>query len=157
MNDWKYSGSKDIDLDEGSTIGDELSNVADEFSELFEFRKEDEESEMRMLPATVRVGAKYNVVKNFSVGLLGTYKFNSLVPYREARVALNYNPFKALDITGSAGVSNYGATLGGLLNIKIPGFTLFFGMESILGKISPQGIPLEKMNSRVTFGANISW
>lgn len=157
VNDWKYSGSKDIDLDEGSTIGDELSNVADEFSELFEFRKEDEESEMRMLPATVRVGAKYNVVKNFSVGLLGTYKFNSLVPYREARVALNYNPFKALDITGSAGVSNYGATLGGLLNIKIPGFTLFFGMESILGKISPQGIPLEKMNSRVTFGANISW
>ncbi len=157
VKDWKYSGSNDVDLDSGNTIGDELTNVADEFSELFEFRKGEEESELRMLPATVRVGAKYNVLNNFSVGLLGTYRFNSLVPYREVRVALDFNPFKALDMTGSAGISNYGATLGGLLNIKIPWATIFFGMESILGKINPQGIPLDEMNSRITFGTHISW
>jgi len=157
VKDWKYSGSKDIDLYAGHTIGDELTNATDEFSELFEFRKGDEESDLCMLPATVRVGAKYNVVNNFSVGLLGTYRFNTLVPYREVRVALDFNPFKAFDITGSAGISNYGATLGGLLNIKIPWASFFFGMESILGKISPQGIPLDEMNSRITFGTNISW
>lgn len=157
VNDWKYSGTKDIDLEEGNTVGSELSKAADELFELFEFRKEDEESAISMLPATVRVGAKYKVVNKLAVGVLGTYRFNGLIPYREARVALDYNPCKALDLTGSAGISNYGATLGGLLNIKIPGVAFFFGVESILGRISPQCIPLDEMNSRITFGANISW
>lgn len=156
---WTFEGRKDIPVNgDGGSIGDEISDASDELLEIFQFRKKSSRDEFRMLSFTARLGARYRLAEPLSIGLMGSYRYSPVISVCEARAALDYNPFKCLEIIGSCGMGTYGLSAGAMLNIRIPWVTLTFGADNCLvGKFSPQGIPIDKFNGCFMFGLTVRW
>ena len=69
------------------------------------------------------------------------YRFNGAYSFTEGRLSANVTPVDFIGVALSGGVSNYGASFGGIVNFVFPGFNFFVGMDSF------------KMN--ITFGEGL--
>ena len=158
-NKWTFEGKKDIQVSGGGgTIGDEISDAADELMEVFQLRKRSSRDQFRMQSFTVRAGANCHVSDPLSVGLMGSFRYSSVLPVWECRSFLNWNPFKCLELVGSCAVNTYGFAPGVMLNFHVPGVTLSLGADNFLiGKFSPQGIPIDGFNGSFLVGLAITW
>lgn len=158
-NKWTFEGKKNIPVSgDGSSIGDEISDASDELVEVFQFRKRSGRNEFRMVPFTARLGARYRVADPLSIGLMGSYRYSSVVPVVDGRASLAYNPFNCLELVASCGIGTYGFATGAMLNVRIPFVTLTLGADNLLiGKFSPQGFPICNFNGGFIFGVNVTW
>lgn len=158
-NKWTFEGREDIPVNgDGGSIGDEISDASDELIEIFQFRNKSSRDEFRMLSFTARLGAGYRLAKPLFAGLMGSYRYSPVISIYEARAALDYIPFKCLEVIGSCGYGTYGLAAGAMLNIHIPWVTLTFGADNLMiGKFSPQGIPIDKFNGSFMFGLTVTW
>ena len=57
----------------------------------------------------------------------------------------------------SGAVSEFGGSIGGIVNFVFPGINLFVGVDSFMVKVSPQFIPVEKFNTNLALGLNITF
>ena len=157
----EFDGFNEVDYNdvEGS-VNAELEKLADDAAKLIEFNYNGESSVKTRLNTTMHVGAEYNMpfYKPLSVGVLYSQCFS---PYEsrkwlEARGYVNVSPVSWFEISANYGYGTYGHSLGWMLNFHPAGINLFVGSDYMITKVSPQYIPLNNMNSHVTFGLSLA-
>lgn len=154
-----FDGFHDVSLDSSSP--DVLDRQADRYTDqLLDFTnlrdKGDKGSRITGIGATATLGCEY-VIPTFrmlKVGLLGTGRINGPYSWAEARLAGNIAPVKWFDGSLSLAVNNYTANFGFLANFHTKGFGFFVGMDSLIGKMSKEMIPLTS-NGSVSLGFNV--
>ena len=154
-----FDGFHDVTVGEDSpgVLDDKADRYADQMLDFINLRdKGDKGSRITGLGATVMVGGEYIVptYRILKVGLLGTARINGPYSWAEGRLSGNISPVKWFDGSVSLAVNNYTANFGFLANFHTKGFNFFVGMDSLLGKLSKEMIPLSS-NGGVAFGFNV--
>ena len=90
-----------------------------------------------------------------SVAVLYTHGFYKHLPFNESRLFVNIAPAKIFEASVNVGGSTYGAAFGGMLNFHPKGFAFFVGSDCVAFRITPQGIPVNKLNANAFLGINI--
>lgn len=140
-NTWVYDGDSD--------------DLEDELANLLELEVKSSDTEFKMLPTTARIGAEFSALPFVTVGLLATQQFGDL-PWTEVRASANFKPFSILGASVSAGTGTFGFSWGAALNLNLKVVNLFFGMDAIPTRYTPQRVPLGKANLGASFGLNIT-
>ncbi len=157
--DFTFDGFHDVTVgsDSPGVLDKKADKYADQMLDFFNLRdKGDKGSRITGLGATVTAGCEYIIptYRILKVGLLGTARINGPYSWGEARLSGNISPLKWLDGSVSLAVNNYTANFGFLANIHTKGFNFFVGMDSLLGKMSKEMIPLSS-NGGLSFGFNV--
>lgn len=159
---WTYDGLGAIDTGDGSSLGDQFSAIGDELLEMLKLEKTgDNLKKSRGLAATVHVGveAMMPFYKRLTFGLLGTQKIDGPYSWTEGRISANVAPVNWFSAALTAAVSTYGSSVGGVINLHTSGFTLFAGVDSFLPlmNVTPQFVPVGKINTNVSFGIHATF
>lgn len=159
---WFYDGMGDMSITEDNTLGDQFENMGDEFTEMIELNKVSEGGKKSAgLGATVHAGIEVRMpfYERLAFGLLGTHRFNGAYSWTEARVSANLALLKFFSLAASYAYSNYGSSLGGVVNIHLPGFNLYAGVDSYspMLDVTPQYVPIGNLNTNLVFGLNFSF
>lgn len=148
-------------ISDGEDIQNQLEGMKDEILSLVQLEKDGVGNKIKRLSATLYTGieAKMPFYDRLSFGLLGTHRFNGAYSWTEGRLAANLTPIKSIGIAASYAISNFGNSFGGILNFTFPGLNFFVGMDSFIPmfNISPQGIPVENMNTSLALGFNVTF
>ena len=72
---------------------------------------------------------------------------------------MNLALLKFFSLAGSCAYSNYGGSLGGVVNIHLPGLNLYAGVDSYspLLNVTPQYVPIGNLNTNLVLGLNLSF
>ena len=113
-----------------------------------------------MLACTINLGAEYEMpfYRKLSAGFLYSSRISGLYSKHEGRFSANINPVKWFGFSASYGISNYGSSLGAVMNFDFPGFGLFIGTDSAILNVTPPiedlggVLPYGKLNFDVYFG-----
>ena len=112
-----------------------------------------------MLDPTVYVGLEYRMpfYRRMSVGLLSTTKISGIYTWTEGRLSVNVNPTNWFSATTNYAYSTFGHSAGLAFTLHLPGFNMFVGTDSYIPmlNVNPQFIPINKVNTSVTYGINI--
>ena len=97
--------------------------------------------------------------ERLTFGLLGTQRVNGIYSWTEGRLSANLAPTNWFSLAGSYAVSNFGNSVGGVANIHLPGLNIYAGLDSFLPlmNVTPQYIPIDSMNTNLTFGMTLTF
>ena len=165
QNSWEFGGFDDISFEEGSenSIESQFGSIGEGLADMVVFEKSAAASKAgaRMLACTVNLGAEYELpfYRKLSVGFLYTSRIDGLYSMHEGRFSANVAPTKWFGFSASYGISNYGSSLGAVLNIDLPGIGLYVGTDSAILNVTPPvealdgiGLPCGKLNLDVYVG-----
>lgn len=145
----------DVDSD-GDDIEDDLERFGNDLSSLYELEdKGDTGSKMKGLGATINAGVEYVTpfYDKLSVGLLNTTRLNGNHTWTDFRLSANVAPCSFFSASVTGGLGTFGASFGWLISIHPKGFSLYAGMDKMLGKLSKEGVPLSS-NAHFCMGIN---
>lgn len=129
-----------------------LSDDMDELSIESLFKADDGSvNSFRMLSPSLNLGVKYDFLRMFSVGAVATARAGRYA-YNEARIGAAFNPGRVLSLAASAGVSSFGTAFGAAVSLNIPGINLFVGVDSIVRELTPEYLPVGRMDTRLHLG-----
>ncbi len=146
-----------VDDDASNSFKNEWDNIKDDLSALYELDDMgDTGSKTRMLGATLNLGAEYTlpVYRKLTFGLLNTTRIQGKYTWTDFRLSANVAPAKCFDAGVNMSAGTFGIGFGWLLNLHVPGYNFFVGMDRTLGKVSKQFVPLNS-NASVNLGMNI--
>lgn len=171
-----WNGLTKIGSDESSieyagfeNIGDEDMNIGEQFGALGEEVLavispkvySTDEKLMDMLSMTAHVGLEVRLpfYKRFSVGALGTYRFDGPYSWWEARGSVNWALFRWLSFSGSYAQSTYGESYGGAVNFHPNGINIFVGVDSFKPALNmtKQYVPVDSFNTTLAVGVNFAF
>lgn len=150
----KYTFS--VDGDAPNSFDNEWDKISDDLSALYELEDMGNNgSRSKMLGATINVGAEYTlpVYRKLTFGLLNTTRLQGDYTWTEFRLSANVMPVKAFSAGVNFAAGTYGCAFGWIMNLKVPGFNLFAGMDHTFTKLAKQGVPLSS-NATINFGIN---
>lgn len=161
-NSWEFTGFENISVDgeSGQTINDQLQAFGDDLKDMIVFHKEADKGRTEMLSCVLNLAAEYQMPfwRKMSVGFLYSSRIAGQYSKNEGRFFLNLEPAKWFGISASYGASNFGSSLGAIINFDLPGLGLFVGTDYAFWNVTPTvenlGIPLPygKMNLNLNFG-----
>lgn len=160
---WSFTGFENLSLDGETAIGGQFESLKDDLLGAMNFMKSGENGGKNSvnLSATAHLGieARMPFYERLSVGILGTHRFAGAYSWTEGRFSLNWALLKAFSLSGSYAISNMGNSLGAAMNIHLPGFTLFAGVDSLLPltNVTPNMIPIDSCNTNLAVGLNIAF
>lgn len=146
-----------VDQDMENNFDDQFEKIQDDLAALYELEDMgDQGSRSKMLAATVNLGAEYNlpVYRKLSFGLLNTTRLQGDYTWTEFRLSANVNPVKAFSAGANVVTGTFGWGFGWVMNLNVPGFNLFVGMDHMMTKLAKQGVPMTA-NANVNLGINI--
>ena len=154
-----FDGFHDVTVggDSPGVLDDKADKYTDQMLNFANLRdKGDNGSRITGLGATVTAGCEYTIptYRTLKLGFLGTARVNGPYSWTEGRISGNLSPVNWFDGSVSLAVNNYTANFGFLANFHTKGFNFFVGMDSLLGKLSKEMIPLTS-NGGVSFGFNV--
>lgn len=163
---WEFDGFQNIAVD--SELGDDdpnsldsqLEALGDDLEDYASFhRQENGTKRTTSLAATLNIGAEYvfPFYDKLRFGFLSSTRINGQYSWSEGRISANVAPIKWFDASVNYGLSSFGSSFGWLLNFHPHGFNFFIGMDHLMGKVSPQFIPVESANMNVSFGFNVTF
>ncbi len=150
----KYSFN--VDDEAMNSFDNEWDKMRDDLSVLYELNDMgDQGSRSKMLAATINLAAEYTlpVYRNLSFGLLNTTRLQGDYTWTEFRLSANVNPVKAFSAGANVAMGTYGCAFGWIMNVNVPGFNFFMGMDHTMFKLAKQGVPLSS-NASVNIGMN---
>lgn len=150
----KYSFN--VDDEALNSFDNEWDKMRDDLSMLYELNDMgDQGSRSKMLAATINLAAEYSlpVYRNLTFGLLNTTRLQGDYTWTEFRLSANVNPIKAISAGANIAMGTYGCAFGWIVNVNVPGFNLFVGMDHTATKLAKQGVPLTS-NASVNVGMN---
>ena len=155
--EWVFDG---LALDEG--VDTQIGNLGKQLLNMLKLEKTGSDvKRTNMLAATIHAGieARMPFYERLSFGLLATQRVDGPYSWTEGRLSANVAPVNWLSIAGSYAISNFGNSLGGVLNVHLPGFNLYMGMDSFLPlmKVTPQFVPVNRMNTNLTMGITFTF
>lgn len=134
-----------VDDEATNNFDDELDLMRDDLTALYELEDMgDQGARSKMLAATINVAAQYTlpVYRNLKFGLLNTTRLQGDYTWTEFRLSANVNPVKAFSAGANFAAGTYGCAFGWVMNVNVPGFNFFVGMDHLITKLSKQGVPL---------------
>ena len=157
----EFDGFEEIDYnDMEASVSDELDQLGEDFMEMFEFKSSEKKSAKTSLNTTMHIGAQYSMpfYKPLSVGALYSQRFSDFDCHRwiQARGYVNIAPTGWFSASVNYGYSTYGPCLGWMLNFHPVGVNFFIGSDYMVTKMTPQGIPLNDLNTHFTMGLSIA-
>lgn len=160
---WLFDGFHDIAMTDNDADGDkplevQLEELGQDIEKYVSFhRTETAASRIGMLGATVNLGVDYvfPLYDKLHFGLLSTMRIHGEYGWSEGRISANVFPLKWLDAGISCGFSTFGTSVGWILNFHPRRLNFFIGMDCLPGRITPQGIPVGKANTGISFGCNV--
>lgn len=135
---------------------DSWDKFRDNLSMLYELEdKGDVGSRTTGIGATMSAGAQYTlpVYRRVKFGLLNTTRINGDYSWTEFRLSANIEPVKVLSLGLNTAVGTFGASFGGIINLKAPGFNFYVASDCFPGKLAKQYAPLNS-NMNVNLGIN---
>ena len=159
---WQFDGFNEVTINakEGeSTVGDQFNDLFDDIQDCLRFDINDHSSSTTSLEAVINAGIEYDVTESFSAGALFTSHLRGMYSWSEARGIATWCPADILGLAGSAAMSSYGPSLGAVVNLKLAFLGLYLGVDSLLPikEITPQYIPVGRINTNVNFGLHIAF
>lgn len=147
-----YNGMDDT---QNGLTGEDLAENLESLTKLEAVNKS---SINRALRASLNIGAEYSFLNNIiSLGVLSHTKFGA-VTYSEGSLVANIRAPKAFSMSLNGTISNMGGSFGALLNVCPKGFNFFVGIDCFPGlKLSPQYIPVNKLNVNLSMGLNFTF
>lgn len=133
-------------------------DLVENFESLTKLEATDKSSINRALRASLNIGAEYSFLNNIiSLGILSHSTFGP-VTYTEGTFVANIRAPKAFAMSLNGTISNMGGSFGALLNFCPKGFNFFVGIDCYPGlKVSPQFIPVNKLNANLSLGLNFTF
>lgn len=160
---WSFDGFEDISINEDNSLSDHFDQMLDEATQMIHLNKTlDGAKSSRTLGATVHAGieARLPFYERLSFGLLASHRFKGAYSWTEGRLSANWALMNALSIAASGAYSNYGTSLGAVLNIHIPLINLYIGLDSfspMLNVTPDYYIPIGKINTNLVFGLDFTF
>ena len=159
---WSFDGFGEIDINSDNTVEDQLGQMGEELTEMLVLEKTGDGMKVsRGVHATVHAGLEVRMpfYQRLSFGVLGSHRFNGPYSWTEGRVSANLAPVNFFSLAASYAISDFGSSLGGVVNIHFPGLNIYAGVDSYkpLLNVTPQFIPIDSMNTNVVLGINISF
>ena len=156
---WYFDGFDSVDM---STMGDQVSGLFTGLTGAFNFEKQESGvKKSSALAATINAGveARMPFYERLSFGLLYHQKIEGVYSYSEGRLAVTVSPTNWFSLTTNYALSNFGHSWGGALNLHLPGFGLFVGVDSFgpLLNVTPQMVPINAVNTNLAFGLNFTF
>jgi hypothetical protein len=157
---WSVNGFGEIDINSENTINDQLAHMGDALTQMLVLEKTGDGMKVsRGVHATVHAGLEVRIpfYQRLSFGVLGTHRFNGPYSWSEGRFSANLALLNFFSLAASYAISDFGSSLGGVVNIHLPGLNIYAGVDSYkpLLNVTPQFIPIDSINTNVVLGANI--
>ncbi len=159
---WSFDGFGTISMENDLALEDQLSTLGDELLNMLKLEKTgDLIKKTSMLAATIHAGveARMPFYDRLTFGFLGTQRIDGIYSWTEGRFSANLAPVNFFSIAASYAISNFGSSVGGVVNIHLPGFNLYAGLDSFLPlmNVTPQFVPIDSANTNLTFGLTFSF
>lgn len=163
-NSWEFTGFDNISFDEGdeNTIGKQFEAMGDDLLGMIKMNRDASGKRYnQMLTCTVNLGAEYEMpfYRKMSVGFLYSSRIAGPFSKNEGRFFFNLSPAKWFGLSASYGASNFGSSLGAIINFDLPGIGLFVGTDYAFWNVTPPiealnglCVPYNNMNLNVNFG-----
>lgn len=156
---WQFEGFEYLD---SQKFNEQLNTLGKDMMNAFNFQvKESEIKKATPLAATINaaIEARMPFYERLSFGLLYTQRIEGVYSWSEGRLAATVSPVNWFSVTTNYAISNFGHSWGGALNIHLPGFGLYVGMDSFgpIMNVTPQFIPVNHLNTNLSFGINFSF
>lgn len=145
-----------VDDNAPNSFDNEFDRIRDKFSALYELEnKGDQGSRSTMLATTFNIGAEYTfpLYRPLTFGLLNTTRIYGAYTWTDFRLSANVAPVKCFDASANVALGTFGFGFGWLINLHVPGFNLFAGMDHTVSKVAKQFVPLSS-NASFNFGIN---
>jgi hypothetical protein len=158
--EWKFNGFGTVSPD--TEIGDQLDEMTDDILQMFKMEMTGSGiKKTNALSATVHAAleARMPFYERLSFGILGTVRADGPYSWTEGRLIMSIAPVNVLSAAASYAVSDFGHSLGAVLNIHLPGINLYAGFDSILPalNVTPQMVPVNALNTNMTMGLTIAF
>lgn len=146
-----YAGSNRTETNE---IGDQFEALGDDLGDIFAVYYDGKKSESRALAANINVGAEYTLpyYRNLTFGFFYNSRIAGCHSYHSGTFSANVAPAKWFDASLSLGFTSTGVTGGLVGSLHAKHFNIFVGTDRFFGKLSKQGIPLNRANSNISLG-----
>lgn len=143
-----------------SSESTDFSKVGDKLLECLDFTiDENGVKKATMLRPTVFVGLQYRMpfYRRMSVGVLSTTKIAGSYTWSEGRLSVNLDPTDWFSFSTNYAYSTFGHSAGVALSFHLTGFNFFLGTDSYvpLLNVTPQFVPINRLNTSITCGFNI--
>lgn len=153
----EFDGFDEIDYNSmDATLEKELETLGTDAAKMIEFNYEGSSSQITNLNPTMYLGLEYNMpfYKRLSVGAMYSKRFSTFDCFKtyQARGYVNLSPLKWLEASVNYGYTTYGQSFGWLFNIHVLCCHFFVGSDYMITKVTPQYIPVNDLNSHITFG-----
>lgn len=163
-SEYTFDGFNEIAVNEDDTgnydknnIDTQIENLTDDLKDAFLIYAEEGKTNInRTLAATLNIGANYKMpfYKGLSFGFLSSTRIAGKLSTSEGRFYANIAPAKWFDASVNYAISSYGSSFGWIVNFHPAGFNLFLGSDSQIFKVSPQFIPVNRVNANICLGIN---
>lgn len=156
---WHFEGFESLDTDH---IGEQVTHMTESMMNAFNFeRREAGVTKASALAATINAGieARMPFYERLSFGFLYTQRIEGVYSWSEGRIAASVAPVNWFSVTTNYAFSHFGHSWGGALNLHLPGFGIFVGMDSFapLLNVTPQYIPINDLNTNLALGINFNF
>lgn len=158
--EWTFDGFGNLNVEDG--VDNQLSELGDDLLNMLKMeRTADCVKRSGMLSATIHAGieARMPFYERLTFGLLATQRIDGPYSWTEGRLSANLAPVNWFSIAASYAFSHFGSSLGGVVNIHLPGFNLYAGLDSLLplAEVTPQFVPVNALNTNLTFGLTFAF
>lgn len=149
-NDIYVGGTKT----ENNEIGDQFEAIGDDLGDLFAVYDDGVKTDTRALAATLNVGAEYTLpqYRKLRFGFLYTSRIAGRHSHHQGQLSVNCRPVKWFEAAVNVAAGSTGVTGGLVLDLHAPHFNFFIGTDRFFGKLSKQGIPLNRSNANLSLG-----
>ena len=163
---WEFDGFKNIAVDselgddDPNSLNSQLDAIGKDLEDYASFhRTENGVKRTAMLGATLNIGAEYAfpLYNKLHFGFLSSTRIKGKYSWSEGRISANVAPIKWFDAGVNYAISSFGSSFGWLLNFHPRGFNFFIGMDHLMGKVTPQFIPVKSGNMNVSLGFNVTF
>lgn len=161
---YEFNGFNNIAVDKDDTenydqnsINAQFDNLANDLKDAFFIYSDGEKTSIKKaLSATLNIGASYKMpfYKGLSFGFLSSTRIAGKYSTSEGRFYANVTPIQWFDASINYAISSYGSSFGWIINFHPKGFNFFVGSDSQIFKVSPQFIPIKRINANICMGIN---
>lgn len=158
---WKFEGFENLGSEDGS-VDEQLDALGKNFMDMLKMETTATNIKKKnMLSATIHAGieARMPFYERLSFGFLATQRIDGPYSWTEGRFSANLAPVNWFSLAGSYAYSDFGNSLGGAVNIHLPGINLYAGLDSFLplAAVTPQFVPVNTLNTNLTLGLTITF
>lgn len=156
---WEFNGFESLKTDE---ISQQLNQMTQDLMGAVNFEMKDRATNHKTaLAMTVNAGieARMPFYERLTFGALYTQRIEGAYSWSEGRVAMGLAPVNWFSLSTNYAFSHFGHSWGGAVNLHLPGFGIFVGLDSFspLLNVTPQFIPVDALNTNLAFGINFTF